>query len=466
MSFCKKMCVSAFAAAALVTISSAVFAGSIDYLSNQSADYIRTFSRNAAMDSADIAVYNPAGTAFLKQGFYIQYSHQTILKDYSSEMTNSGNAALGIADNPDYDRNYKTSKPTPILPSLFAIYNGGNWAGYFAASATAGGGSMKFDDGMPTLSTLWNQVYAGVEKKVRGLYPVGTPEATIKAAATSGTNSLLGGKYVAGSGKFKGTSFYPQGTLGGSYAVNEMISFSAAGRFVWGVKRYDAKATYGTRQIKLDADEDAKGFGGIFGIMVKPMKDLVLSGRYETQTIMNWKTTINKNRSLTLTNGDVLLFKDGATRRKDLPAMMALGAAYTFFDRVTALASFDGFFIGQADQQKDNDSTIYNDGYDDDYASFGWEASLAVEVVIVPKFLKLSAGYMYNKLGGNKDTYNDFDFSLDSNTFCGGGKVSPLENLDFTFGFANTRYVTKKNTAGNIYRKDAKTFALSTEYRV
>jgi len=35
-----------------------------DYLSNQSPEYHRTFSRNASIDSADIVNYNPAGTVF------------------------------------------------------------------------------------------------------------------------------------------------------------------------------------------------------------------------------------------------------------------------------------------------------------------------------------------------------------------------------------------------------------------
>ena len=39
-------------------------AGSIDYLTNQSADFIRLLGRNASTDAVDIVSYNPAGTAF------------------------------------------------------------------------------------------------------------------------------------------------------------------------------------------------------------------------------------------------------------------------------------------------------------------------------------------------------------------------------------------------------------------
>ena len=70
-----------------------LMAGSVDYLSNQSADYLRTFSRNASLD-ADAAVYNPAGTAFLQPGLTLALSNQSIWKLYENKL------ALGI---PAYD---------------------------------------------------------------------------------------------------------------------------------------------------------------------------------------------------------------------------------------------------------------------------------------------------------------------------------------------------------------------------
>ncbi|HNX59839.1 MAG TPA: hypothetical protein PKK43_12120, partial [Spirochaetota bacterium] len=71
-----------------------LFAGSIDYLSNQSADYIRTFSRNASTDS-DAVLYNPAGTAFMSNGTHLYFSNQTILKKYEDDQHSGlpGNSA-------------------------------------------------------------------------------------------------------------------------------------------------------------------------------------------------------------------------------------------------------------------------------------------------------------------------------------------------------------------------------------
>jgi hypothetical protein len=42
-----------------IALVSTAFAGAIDNKTNWSAEYIRTFNRNAATDYADIAAYNP-----------------------------------------------------------------------------------------------------------------------------------------------------------------------------------------------------------------------------------------------------------------------------------------------------------------------------------------------------------------------------------------------------------------------
>ena len=63
-----------------------IFAGSVDYLSNQSAANIRNYASNAKTDEADAVNYNPAGTAFMEDGMYIQANNQTIFKEYKQEI--------------------------------------------------------------------------------------------------------------------------------------------------------------------------------------------------------------------------------------------------------------------------------------------------------------------------------------------------------------------------------------------
>lgn len=431
-----RLCASAVAAAACIMGASSVFAGSIDYLSNQSADYIRMFSRNGATEGADIAMYNPAGTANLKQGGYFQLSHQTIFKTYTADMK-SGTP---------YDKEYTTDLPTYYLPGAYAIYNGGKWAGYLTATVIAGGGTVEYKDGIPQYAF----------------------------SAITASQVYTGAKYV--DGDLKATSMYPQLTLGGSYALNDAFSVSLGVRGVYGYKKYDGKMvlnipTSATTSINktsyLDATETAFGVGGIVGIQVRPVKELALVARFESPVKLDFKTEVKNSDSATY--GLNSTFVDGKTRRKDLPATLGLGASYVIAERITAIASFDGFFIGLSDQNKDVTSKgLYNDGYDDDYDSFAWEASLGFDVAVIPNFLKLSAGYMYNKCGGNKDTYNDFDFSLDSHNFGIGGKVTPVSNIDLTLGISTSRYIDAKSNVepGVTYKKRNYIVGVSAEYRI
>lgn len=422
-----------------VLCASALFAGSIDYLSNQSADYMRTFSRNAATSGADIAVYNPAATAFLAPGMYFQLSNQSIFKVYENDFSpNATGTSLGLkADN------YKTTKPTYFLPSFFAIMNGGKWAAFVDAGVVGGGGAVDYKDGVPTMQLAAlkiSQQYGGIAVQFK-------------------------------EGSLKADSMFPQITVGGSYAINDMFSVSLGLRGVWGEKSFEGSASYDTAAgpvpLSLDAEKKAFGVGAIIGVEAKPVENMVVAVRYETQTKLEWKTTVNDGKNF---GG---MFVDGEKKRQDLPAMIGAGVSYTFMDALTVSTSFDGFFIGQSDQ--DSDTKVNADGYDDDYANFGWEASVGVQYIVVPQFLEVSCGYMYNDLGGNEDTYNDFDFSLDSNSFGLGAKISALPNLDFTLALARIMYTSCKvdnvlSTGTNVgttnYKKYANVVAVAAEYKI
>ena len=416
-----------------------LFAGSIDYLSNQSADYARTFSRNASTDS-DAVLYNPAGTAFMSNGIHLYFSNQTILKKYEDDQH------AGI---PTYDKTYESTKATPFLPTLTATYKTDKWAAFIAGNAVAGGGSAVYNKGVPTFNLYYFSIYS-------------------KSTALA---SQLG--TYTGKGKLEATSFYPACTIGGSYSITDIISVSLAGRYVYGYKSYKGNATYATAgKLELDAKETAQGFGAIIGFDIKPVNGLLVSAKYETATKLNFKTKINDGKDLswtymtgpttTATRHD--FFIDGEKRRKDLPALLALGTSYTF-GGFTATGSFTYYFIKQSDQDKDN-GTLYSDGYDDDYDN-GYECSLSLEYAVIPDFLRVSLGGMHTKVGGNKDTYNDFDFSLDSNSIGCGAKITAMKDFDITIGVAHTFYKSTERADGNVtYKKAATIFAIGAEYKI
>ncbi len=116
---------------------SILFAGSVDHNNNFSAGYVRTFNRNAVTDSVDAAVYNPAGVVKFDNGLHISVNNQFLLKNYSHESATD---------------TYSAKNPTLFLPSAFIGFSQNRWGVFGAFSVPAGGGSLKYKDGVADLN--------------------------------------------------------------------------------------------------------------------------------------------------------------------------------------------------------------------------------------------------------------------------------------------------------------------------
>jgi long-chain fatty acid transport protein len=127
-------------------VASTVFAGAIENKTNWSAEYIRTLNRNAATDYADIAMYNPAGTVKLHEGFTVNGSIQFLSKEYENNVT------LG----PTTVYNMESDEPS-YIPGIFAVYNNEKFSIFGAFSNVGGGGKVDFSQGSWT--TLGAQLY-------------------------------------------------------------------------------------------------------------------------------------------------------------------------------------------------------------------------------------------------------------------------------------------------------------------
>jgi long-chain fatty acid transport protein len=429
----------------MVVISTAVYAGSIDYLSNQSAAYLMTLNRNAATDSADIVSYNPAGTVFLpKNGLYLNLSTQYLFKPY--EQTFMG-------------ATFKQDEPS-IIPNFFAVYKKDAWTGFFAITVPAGGGKLRWDDGDAT---------------TRGLIFL-----TAKGAAALGGGT---GATTINSQSIGASSQYIGITPGFAYKINEMASVSLACRYIIADRNAKAKADFLMDAIgavpdnethtvvHTDFDYDAKGFGGIIGIDIKPINDLLLAIRYESKTKLDFKYSMNA-RSATVTGySDTLdagisanllqtlsaLDKDGQKIRYDLPAMLALGVNYTVMPGLDVMSSFDYYYLKAADWEAAGD---YKNG---------WEMGLGVTYKVKPE-LKVGIGFL-NCITGETDKtpYVTENPGLDSRTLGLGATYAVNNNLDVTLAGSRTQYITDSNNEGTVtevrFKKVVNNIALGVQYR-
>lgn len=376
--------------ALFITISGAtIFASSIDYRGNQSADFIRTLNRNASLDGADIVVYNPAGTAMMEDGFHINLGNQFVLKEYGMELNSTGT---------DYVSDY----PSLILPNFDIVFKNNNWAVFGGFSIPAGGGTVDYEDGIPSLLSF--------------------PGPSLEAS-----------------------SIYYGGTLGGAYAINKMISVSLSGRVIYATKEILAKSSVlGTL---LDTKQTALGYGGIIGLDVKPIDNLNIGLRYETITELDFEAETKTIYSALISSFPQ--YSDKAKTRKDLPALASLGVAYTVIDNLMLETGITYYFIEQANADDAYDD--YDNGFD---ASIGAEYTLNGNLV-------LSLGYLYSKTGANEDTVNDFDMALDSHNISVGGKYSVNDMIDVSLGYNFCPSIEMKNaTKSETFHKVSHTIAL------
>ena len=466
---------------AIMMVGSTVFAGSIDYLSNQSAKYLTTFHRTASTDaSADIANYNPAGTALLAPGLYLDLSSQTLLKYYETDTSDSrAQTGVGVytklsALGQGFKDKYEQSEPTLILPNFYAVYNFGQMgpgklAAYAQLGVSAGGGALKWDDG--TAATF---------------------------GALSGIFKTAGGTGAVTDQSFEASSVYYTINAGAAYAfLDDMVSVSVGGKAIIAKRTMKVSGTDGTRSIDGEFDYDATGYTAVIGLDVKPIKDLTLAARYEMETDLEFdydQKKLNASSALVTTIATSVLgmsgVSDGQKANNNLPAILSLGAEYKVTPELAVMASSNIYFLSQADMGKTNIKNAAGTAVvavkdTNEYFGTGYEFGLGATYLIMPE-LKAGLGFMYTESGAKDAYFNNQDTflncagnpPLDSYTIGLGGTYTVIQNLDVTLSGSWTHYLPEtykigdattapgqKEIAGE-YKKDVYNIGLGVGYKM
>jgi len=454
----------------LILAGTSLHAGSLDYLTNQSAKIAITFHRTASTDaSADIANYNPAGTAFLDKGLYFDLSSQMLFKLYRQKGT----------DGSDITRKYEQNVPTYYLPNFYALYNFGNigpgrHAVYLQMGIVAGGGTLDWKKGT-----------------------IGTHAAF--------TNSLESRGGLEGH-SFKPYSVYYGIGLGVSYSFfKDMLAVSAGVRLVIPDRSVKLSAQAGTYLLIYNINFSGKfsysslGYTPIIGVDVRPIKGLTIGLRYEAET--NLKFTYNMDYlnvdpemilviSVYDTIKDSLAsggLYDGNKFNYNLPHLVSMGAEYDMsflLKGLSLMCSATVYLLPVTDLGKYYDSA---DGTTDplgdvnEFFGVGWETGIGAAWQILPELL-VGAGFMYGT-PGTKDKYFKSSYTmlncsanspLDSVTFgIGSTYLFKSIGLDVTLGVTWTHYIpyngslaTAAGTYEIEYSKNVYNIAIGLGYKL
>ncbi len=192
--------------------------GGIVTNTNQSASFIRMPARDASL-GLDAVYFNPAGTAFFKDGFHLSVNNQSIFQTREISSTNLNR------------KEFEGKVTAPLFPSIYFAYKKGSIAYSLAVMPIGGGGSAGFDAGLPSFEY-------GVSVLPRSLTLAGIPTTQYDLNA-----------------KFDGTSLNWAYQLNAAYAINDMLSVSLGARVVTAKNSYEGYL----KDIKINPNQPAFG---------------------------------------------------------------------------------------------------------------------------------------------------------------------------------------------------------------
>jgi long-chain fatty acid transport protein len=357
---------------------SVLSANSIDYNSNQSAKYYMNPARTASTDGADIAAYNPAGTAYMKPGLYIDVSEQFLMRNYEQD----------VSDGTLAKRTYKQDEPAYIYPNLFMVYNfgktgPGKLAVYANAGVIGGGGSVKWNG-----TAGYDEMALYLASYVAGLEGICNP--------------------ISIRNRVEASSLYIGIGAGVSYSLfKDIISISLGGRFVHSERDFQINGELqffstisGTWNQYYNSKWNYNADGGspIFGLDIRPFRNLTVGIRYEAETKLKFEyeqtdNVANNNALNGATNTGAsaqinsMFNMDGKKLNNNLPDILSLGVEYGITHRLAVSASGTFYDLSKADMN----------GFEE-YCSNGWETSLGVTYKFSKSF-KAGTGLTYTDIG-------------------------------------------------------------------
>jgi long-subunit fatty acid transport protein len=466
MNYFKQMMVGVMLTATVTTAT----AGGILTNTNQSIDFLRNPARDAAI-SLDGVYSNPAGVAFLPEGFHIgfnwQYAHQTRTINSTSPYF-----ALGRKNNGQTAKTFEGVADAPFIPSLQAAYNTGDWSIQLNLSVPGGGGKCEFADGLGSFENV-----------------VGNIANQLKPFGAEGYDM---------DGYMQGRQYYFGVQLGTAYKINEHLAVYGGLRLLYGTATYKAKisnimvnigedrymsfssflqatdnsvnnslkqvndgmAQYeaagataspqyadlvakkaqleGARQsinslqkysqgVNLLCNQSSVGIAPIIGIDYK-IGNFNFAAKYEFKTEIRMKneSTVNEASEIAAVNK----FRDGEEVSEDAPAQLALGVQWSPIEDVRINAGWHHFFDKSASWYNNAQDLLDHDS-NEFLAGVEWDLN---------DRLTVSGGFQLTRYGLTDKYMNDMSFVVDSYSVGFGFNYKATDQVTLKAGYFLTDY--------------------------
>ena len=451
----------------IAILSSGLYAASIDHIQTYTPDYLANQAQTGLING--VTYYNPAGLGRLEQG---KYFHTGFQFAHGHEKMSYG------------QREHK-AKLNQAIPNVALTFVDDKGATYFNFGGIAGGGDLKYDgvSGIDVLPDVAQFKVLGIYDKGSTLKGSNKYEQITLGRAFNVDDKLsfsVAGRVVHGTRKLNGnlnvaanpTAQYKQAKARQvTQEVSKAVDIATQGKGLSAAqiaaiktqKTNEALAKLQQRVTNLaqnglsgdiDSKREAWGYGFQLGINYKVDDKLNLAARYDSRVKMNFKA---KGHEYQLQTTDILGQTIGLSSfypqytinskvRRDLPAILSLGASYKVTDNYLVSGSGNFYFNRQA--KMDRVKAFGGHQLGGDYKN-GWEIALGNEYKLNDKFT-LIGSVNYADTGAKTASYNDTEYALNSVMLGGGIRYQYDESLAITTSVAHFIY---KGAEGNFKEK-------------
>ena len=434
-----------------------VRAGGLVTNSNQSASYYRMLARGAST-SGDAVYYNPAGLAFLDQGLTISLNTSMIWMQRT--LTN---------DLPTLNNHEFVGKLyVPAFPGVYAAYKTGNWTFSLGFNPPAGGGSVKYADGLPMLENPISMIpsklsAAGINTtkyEMESMLKGSSIVYGVQAGATYRINNMIGVfggvrmLFASNSyeGYMKNIKVNPNvsGVLDGEMLGSSELNANGVGidnmadALGPNDPRYVPYKTLagGLKNValqigdkSLDVTQKGSGIAPLFGVHLS-VGNLNLAAKYEFRAKIVLKNDTKKD--------DVSMYPDGKELRSDVPALLSVAGSYDIIPALRLSVTYLHHFEPQAtieswaaDATNPNGGTIVQR---QDLVDKGTNEYMAGLEWRVTSRLTLSTGCQLSKVGVSELWQNDITHNLSNFTWGLGAAYHFTNRLTLNIGGLYTWY--------------------------
>ncbi|WP_321330823.1 hypothetical protein [uncultured Bacteroides sp.] len=470
----------------LLIVSLPTFAGGLLTNTNQHILFLRYLARDASTQ-IDAVYSNPAGLAFMKDGFYMSFNGQSAFQTRTINSTFAPFAGFGG----DATKKFKGEASVPFIPSLFAVYKKDKWAFSGSFAVTGGGGKATFNDGLGSFESavsllpgLLNQNpnFAGTDKYsvksfmegkqiIFGLQLGATYQITDNFSAFAGARmnyvsdsyygylrdikaNIAGGDMVNVTDYFTGVA----GQLNQAAAAYEAAGDAATA----GAYRQQALAATetaeGASDKELDCDQTGWGVTPIIGLDYK-------TGKWNVGVKYEFNTKLNIENKTKVNSTGLDEFDQGVNTPNDIPSLLTAGVSYEILPVLRASVGYHHFFDTHA-KMADNKQN---------YISQGTNEYLAGMEFDVCRWAQVSAGMQRTKYGVDDNYQSDMSFAVSSYSygFGAGFDIAPNMKLNVAYFWTNYDDYTKNTDNYNgtgiagtdVFTRTNKVFGIGVDYK-